>query len=241
MSRYDWIARKPVAHRGYHDMNQHIWENSPSAFARAVQHDFAIECDLQLSSDNQAVVFHDYKTDRICGVEGKVREMTAAQLTSLHIGNTQDQIPTLKDLLRQVDGKVGLVLELKTQNGEDTKIFAKIVLADLQGYQGHVALMSFDRHMIETLLECRTERPVGLVTSEGSESARQDNESALQLDLSFISFHVKDLPSKFVADARTKGLPVITWTVNDEQSRKATEEFADQMTFEGFDPSALPA
>lgn len=236
-----WITQTPIAHRGYHDMNKLVWENTPSAFARAIKCGFPIECDLQLSSDDVAVVFHDNETLRLCSVAGTVRDMAAEELTSLRIGGTQDRIPTFGQLLRQVDGKVGLVVELKTPHENDIAVFARAVLADLKGYEGNVALMSFDAGLVEALVDSGGNWPVGLVAQEFNAAERQKNQAALSLPLDFVSFCVDHLPSDFVANARARGLPVITWTVRDEAGRKASFDFADQITFEGFDPLALSA
>ena len=55
-------------------------------------------------------------------------------------------------------------------------------------------------------------------------------------DLQFVSYHVDALPNPFVTKMRETGLPVITWTVRTAEQRERTFRFADQMTFEGFDP-----
>ena len=56
MTDVSWIKDVPVAHRGYHDQNKQVWENTLSAFQRAIDAGFAIECDIQLSSDRKSVV-----------------------------------------------------------------------------------------------------------------------------------------------------------------------------------------
>ena len=241
MHATNWITRAPIAHRGYHDMNRQIWENTAGAFARAIEHGFSIECDLQFSSDDVAVVFHDYETERLCGVEGIVRKMSSKQLTQLNIGGTTDRIPTFRDLLQQVKGKVGLVVEMKAPHEEDIETFARSVLDDLKGYTGNAALMSFNARLVETLLNSGEKWPVGLVAAEFNEAEMKNNEAALALGPDFLSFCVNHLPSELVFDARAKGLPVITWTVRDEAARRATSRFADQMTFEGFNPQVLSA
>ncbi|WP_136661139.1 glycerophosphodiester phosphodiesterase family protein [Nitratireductor sp. XY-223] len=236
-----WIIDRPIAHRGYHDMNNHIWENTRSAFARAVEAGFPIECDLQLSSDDVAMVFHDYDTQRLCGVEGVVREMTAAELTALNVGGTADTIPTLSDLLEQVNGAVGLVVELKSPDARDIGAFAKSVLEDLDGYPGNVVLMSFDTDLMQALADSGTDWPLGLVAAEFNDADREKNIAALELPIDFVSFCVDHVPSDFLELARAKGLTVISWTVRDEASEKIAAEHTDQITFEGFDPMALSA
>jgi glycerophosphoryl diester phosphodiesterase len=209
VSRVDWIKDVPVAHRGYHDMNKSVWENTLSAFSRAIDAGFAIECDIQLSSDSVPMVFHDHDLQRLCGLAGEVRERTAGELKMLSIGGTKDKIPTLRQMLDLVKGQVPLVIELKGIDAEQDDGFVESVLEVLEGYEGKVALMSF--------------------------------EEAMALGLDFTSYCVAHLPNPFVTGLREKGTPVITWTVRDEIARAQTYTYADQMTFEGFDPRQSPA
>ena len=143
MHKFNWLTERPIAHRGYHDLNRAVWENTLSAFARAVEAGFAIECDLQYAADAIPVVFHDDGLKRLCGIEGDVRQRTAAELGLLTIGGTADKVPTLRQLLDLVKGRVPLVLELKGRKGDDDG-FAMAVLDAIEGYEGPIALMSFD-------------------------------------------------------------------------------------------------
>ncbi len=241
MSHIDWIKDVPVAHRGYHDMNREIWENTLSAFSRAIEAGFAIECDIQLSSDSVPMVFHDHDLQRLCNMNGEVRERTAGELRMLSIGGTADKIPTLRQMLDLVKGRVPLVIELKGLNAEQDDGFVEAVLEVLEGYEGKVALMSFDYHLLRALKVAECPWPVGL-TAEGVKPENfAAHREAMDLGLDFTSYCVAHLPNDFVADLREKGAPVITWTVRDEIMRAQTYRYADQMTFEGFDPRQSPA
>ncbi|KPF52640.1 glycerophosphodiester phosphodiesterase [Rhizobium sp. AAP116] len=241
MSRIDWIKDVPVAHRGYHDMNREIWENTLSAFSRAIEAGFAIECDIQLSSDSVPMVFHDHDLQRLCNMNGEVRERTAGELRMLSIGGTADKIPTLRQMLDLVKGRVPLVIELKGLDAEQDDGFVEAVLEVLEGYEGKVALMSFDYHLLRALKVAECPWPVGL-TAEGVKPENfAAHREAMDLGLDFTSYCVAHLPNDFVADLREKGAPVITWTVRDEIMRAQTYKYADQMTFEGFDPRQSPA
>ena len=235
MHKFNWLTERPIAHRGYHDLNRAVWENTLSAFARAVEAGFAIECDLQYAADAIPVVFHDDDLKRLCGIEGDVRQRTAAELGLLTIGGTADKVPTLRQLLDLVKGRVPLVLELKGRKGDDDG-FAMAVLDAIEGYEGPIALMSFDTWLLKDLKENGTTRPVGL-TAEG---ARLENfavhEEAMQYGLDFISYYYGHLPNAFISRQRDLGKQVITWTVRDDEARTITALNADQMTFEGFDP-----
>lgn len=240
MTSADWIKERPVAHRGYHDMNNQVWENTLSAFSRAVDAGFAIECDIQLSSDSVPMVFHDHDLQRLCGLKGEVRERTAAELGMLSIGGTADRIPTLKQMLALVKGRVPLVIELKGISAEEDDGLAEAVLDVLEGYDGKVALMSFDHWLLKDLKSLDCPYPVGL-TAEGADPERFfAHDEAMQLELDFVSYCAPHLPNSFVTALREKGIPVITWTVRDEIMREHTYKYADQMTFEGFDPRETP-
>ncbi|WP_299863771.1 glycerophosphodiester phosphodiesterase [uncultured Hoeflea sp.] len=235
-----WLTARPVAHRGYHDMNQAVWENTTSAFARAIEAGYAIECDLQIAADGVPVVFHDHDLSRLCGLPGDVRARTSQELAQLAVGGTADRVPSLPQLLKQVAGQVPLVLELKGRPGDDDG-FAAAVAECLEDYDGEAALMSFDHQLLRDLKACEISRPLGLVAEGVKPEAFFVHEEAMQLGLDFISYCVHHMPNSFVEAQRAQGVPILTWTVRDADAIERTRTYADQMTFEGFDPSALEA
>ncbi|QEE47746.1 glycerophosphodiester phosphodiesterase [Rhizobium sp. WL3] len=241
MSQIDWIKDLPVAHRGYHDMNKTVWENTLSAFSRAIEAGFAIECDIQLSSDSVPMVFHDHDLQRLCNMTGEVRERTAGELRMLSIGGTKDKIPTLRQMLNLVKGQVPLVIELKGIDAEHDDGFVEAVLEVLEGYEGKVALMSFDYHLLRALKAVDCPWPVGLTAEGVKPEDLAAHAEAMALGLDFSSYCVAHLPNDFITSLREKGTPIITWTVRDEMMRAQTYKYAEQMTFEGFDPRQSPA
>lgn len=236
MKDLSWLTAQPIAHRGYHDMNHAIWENTLSAFSRATENGFAIECDLQYTADSVPVIFHDDDMQRLCGIKGDIREKTAGELGLVAIGGTADKVPTLGQLLRLVKGRVPLVLELKGRKGDDEG-FADAVLETLEGYQGHVALMSFDHWLLKDLKALDPPYPVGLTAGGNQPEAFFVHDEAMQLGLDFISYFYGDLPNSFITKERALGRPILTWTVRDQAGVEHTYSHADQMTFEGFDPN----
>jgi glycerophosphoryl diester phosphodiesterase len=235
--KLSWLTAAPVAHRGYHDMNKQIWENTLSAFSRAIEAGFAIECDVQLSSDSVPVIFHDDEMTRLTGIKGDIRERTAGELSMMSVGQTKDRIPTLKQLLTLCDGKVPLVIELKGRAGEgEDDGFAEAVLEVLEGYEGSAALMSFDHHLLKDLKAAGSPWPIGLTAEGNNPDKFFAHDDAMRTGVDFISYHYGHLPNSFIEAQRKLGVPVITWTVRDENARATTYKYADQMTFEGFDP-----
>lgn len=102
---------KYIAHRGLYGKN--IPENSIPAFVRAAEKGFAAELDVRLSKDGKIVVFHDSDLMRMCGVEGRISDFTYRQLTAFRLGNSNERIPLLKDVLKAVNGRIPLLIEIK--------------------------------------------------------------------------------------------------------------------------------
>ncbi|MBR5445292.1 MAG: glycerophosphodiester phosphodiesterase [Clostridia bacterium] len=128
------------AHRGLHD--DRTPENSLAAFEAAAASGYGIELDIQLSRDGEVVVFHDALLERMTGAAGKVCEYTLAELKNLALNGTDQKIPTLREVLDTVDGRVPLLVELK---GESTDT-AVCPAADsiLRDYKGAYLVESFN-------------------------------------------------------------------------------------------------
>lgn len=236
MSDISWLTGRPIAHRGYHDLNNKIWENTLSAFGRAIEKGYAIECDVHLSSDGVPVVFHDGGLKRLAGTDGYVWQRTAAEFGAMQIGGTADHAPTLKEMLDFVAGRVPLVIELKGTPGKDDGLVERVCTL-LRAYEGQAAIMSFDHWLIREFPKHAEGIPAGL-TAWGSEQHELEAHFAmLGNGISFVSYAVDHLPNPFVSFVRGKlGMPVITWTVRNDKAVAQTFEHADQMTFEGFEP-----
>ena len=99
MSNLSWLTARPIAHRGFHDLNKLRWENTLSAFAAAADRGYAIECDVHLTADGVPVVIHDGDLKRLTGQDGFVWQRTSAEIAALKVGGTQDHPPTLGELL----------------------------------------------------------------------------------------------------------------------------------------------
>lgn len=238
MPSIDWLTDVPIAHRGLHDLNRQRWENTLSAFDAAANADFAIECDVHLSSDGKAIVFHDEKLDRLTGQPGNIHELTAAQAEALRVGGTSDHVPTLAETLRLVGGRVPIVIELKGIPGRDDGL-VKAVADELAGYDGKAAIMSFDHHLIRLFGKDAPGIPAGLTAEGLRDEDLEAHFAMLAYGIDFVSYNVHHLENRFVEFVRGKlGLPVISWTVRSFGDKILSDRHADQITFEGFDPRA---
>src|SRR5215467_2115640 len=114
MSNLDWLIARPVAHRGLHDSAAGVIENTPSAFAAAVAGNYAIECDLQISADGEAMVYHDDKLGRLTQGSARLDAMSAAELKRVPFLATADRMITLGELCDLVASRVTLVIEFNS-------------------------------------------------------------------------------------------------------------------------------
>jgi glycerophosphoryl diester phosphodiesterase len=246
MAGLDWLIERPVAHRGLH--GDGLIENTLGAARAAVEGNFAIEVDLQLTADNEVVVFHDEKLDRLTTATGSLADRTLAELKRISIHGTNERIPVLQELLDLVRGRTPLVLELKSDWNGDERLTARVAEL-LGGYAGPVACMSFDPQIVMALQKHAPGLPRGIV----AERYYDDPEwspltSAQRFRLGnllhiprtkphFVAYYVRDLPAVAPLIARhILGMKLLTWTVRTDAQRRKANRWANQMIFEGFRP-----
>ena len=135
------LLQKPVAHRGLHDDTAP--ENGIAAFRAAVSYGYPIEMDVRLSKDGEIVVFHDASLARMTGANLNVADCTAEELSLLHLAGSQEHIPLFSDFLREIDGKVPLLIEIKNMPSVNKKAFAAHLAEALKDYRGEYAVQSF--------------------------------------------------------------------------------------------------
>jgi glycerophosphoryl diester phosphodiesterase len=243
MSAFDWLIARPVAHRGLHDAAAGVIENTPSAFAAAVERNYAIECDLQVSADGEAMVHHDDVLGRLTDGQGRLDQMTSAELKRVAFKSTADHMISVGELCDLVAGRVTLVIELKSGRDGDGRLAARTA-AVLSGYAGPAAVMSFDPAQIAPLRKIAPRLTRGLV-AESWRGSRENvplralsyGRNLLRARPQFIAYSVRQLPAALpLAARRFCGMPLLTWTVRTAADRARAARFADQMIFEGFQP-----
>ena len=148
----DWLTARPVAHRGLHDVSRGIVENMPGAVQAAIAGNFAIEVDIQLTSDGEAMVHHDDALGRLTEGSGALLGKTAAELKAVKFKNTPERMMSLGDLCTLVAGRVPLVIEVKSHFDGDRKLVARMAEV-LAGYSGPAVGMSFDPDQVLALRE----------------------------------------------------------------------------------------
>jgi glycerophosphoryl diester phosphodiesterase len=245
----DWLTARPIAHRGLHDRARGVLENMPAAIEAAVAGNFAIEVDVQLTADNEAMVHHDDALGRLTEDSARLLDLTAAELKQVRFHDTAERMMALGDLLDLVGGRVPLVIELKSHFDGDRKLATRLTQA-LAAYRGPVAAMSFDPDQVLALRQLAPNLVRGITAERRYDDAywdklNQDQRNpmialrhGLRTQPHFIAYRVDDLPAPAPWIARNIfGCALLTWTVRTPEQRSRAGDHADQMIFEGFVPN----
>ena len=134
--------KKLFAHRGLHDNNSMAPENSMAAFEKAVEAGYGIELDVQLTKDGVPVVFHDFTLSRMCGVPGLVKDYTFKEIRKFRLLGSDEKIPSFKEFLKMVGGRVPLIVEYKSEDF-DMRVCEKVDPM-LRRYKGIYCIESFN-------------------------------------------------------------------------------------------------
>ena len=220
-----------------------------AAFEAAIEANCAIELDVQITADNQLLVFHDETLQRLCGRLDRVIDLPFNELRTITYSNTQDTLPSLADVFALVHGRVPIIIEVKS----DYRVIGQrpqAIIKALQTYSGHVAVMSFDPNIMLSLRRAKLACPLGLVSelfaskrwpqlSLWQRFAYRQMLSLKKLQPDFLGYRVDDLPHGPVSKFRANGGKVISWTVKSPEQLERAHAFADVPVFEGLSPSQV--
>ena len=242
------FLHEPLAHRALHDVADGRPENSRAAIRAAIRAGYGIEIDLQLSRDQQAMVFHDDDLDRLAKATGPVAARSAAELAATTLRGGDEGVPTLAEVLEIVAGQVPLLIEIKDQDGKmgpNVGALEKATATLLQGYSGPVAVMSFNPHSVAAMATLAPMVARGLVTSAYNPDdwaplpanvcdLLRDIPDYDRVGASFISHEVADLHRPRVAELRAKGADILCWTVRSPTQEAEARKVAQNITFESY-------
>lgn len=233
------------AHRGLHRAG--VPENSLAAFRAAVEHGYGAELDVHLLKDGALAVIHDSKLKRTTGLEGRVEDLTAAELKNCPLEGTKETIPTFEEVLKVFFGKTPLIIELKPEGGNHAALCEAACKA-MEGYQGVWCMESFDPRCVYWLRKNRPE----IVRGQLAENSLKHSESRLPLPLKLVlSLHLENFLCRpdFVAyhfDTRKVlsndicrklwGIQGVTWTLRKPEDHKTAVSEGWIPIFENYLP-----
>lgn len=237
----DWIATRPIAHRGLHDGNRTIPENSLAACGAAIALGCPIEIDVRLLADGTAVVFHDAHLQRMTDATGPIAQYDRDRIEQLPLLETSERIPSLKAVLDFVGGQVPLLIEVKNE-GQKVGPLEQAVLEAISNYPGELAIQSFNPYSLGYFRARAPHIPRGQLAGDfrGIDSMAWGQKFLLRhLCLAsiscphFIAYDLRALPSLAPTFARQAfGLPLLAWTVRNANDLTLARQQADNIIFE---------
>jgi glycerophosphoryl diester phosphodiesterase len=251
-----WLAARPYAHRGLHDIHHGRVENTEGAASAAIEAGYAIECDVQVSADGEAMVFHDFELDRLTFGHGRVDEMSAAALRALTFRESVQGMSTLAAFCAAIGGRTPLVVEIKSRFDGDFRL-AERCATIIAGLEAPISIESFDPRVMAHLRQHRARLglarvPLGMVGESHYSHAEWGFLSTMEKHAmanllhwpatvpDFLSWRIDDLPDGPPFLARNAlGRPVTAWTVRTPDQLARVKLWADQPVFEGLRPSGL--
>ncbi len=235
------------AHRGLHSKDKSVPENSLAAFSLAAEKGYGIELDIQLTADEQVVVFHDDSLKRVCGVDKALCDCTYEELRQLRLHDTDERIPLFSDVLSLVGGRVPLIVELK--NSKRNALLCAKGAGLLDEYKGAYVIESFNPGIVRWFKKHRPLVVRGQLAAGLKDYASLPFYQGMILTLllanfaarpHFVAFrhehsHYKARLSLF----RALGGKLVAWTVRDTDDIAYCLKRFDVIIFEFFEPKSM--
>ena len=238
------FAKYDYAHRGLHNKEKGVPENSLLAFDMACRGGFGMELDLQLTQDGQIVIHHDRNISRTCGVDRNIDEMTYEELSGYRLlGNPEQQVPLFSDVLKVVDGRTPLIIEFKSYTRQEE--LCQKAMALLEGYQGLYCVESFDPRIVRWFKKHHPQIVRGQLMCRKPREEMSDTEdffNRLMLTNLYTrphfeayDFHLRHHPSLRLA-RRVFGMQEVSWTLRSLEEYQQAKGEGCLCIFEKFLP-----
>lgn len=231
------------AHRGFHDNKTDAPENSAKAMRLAVENGYGIELDVQLTKDEKVVVFHDATLNRVCGVDAKVNSMTYEELQEFHLLDSEERIPLFSEVLKIIDGKVPLIMEVKMVDAK-TRV-CELANKELEEYKGLYCMESFHPFAVQWYKKNRPDVARGQLSAnfrkEGQKESFQEwLVHSLLINVlgrpDFVAYSHKSAGNISRRLTRAFGATAVAWTIRSQEELDRNRKQFDLFIFEGFRP-----
>lgn len=237
-----------IAHRGLFDNSKNVPENSITAFKLAVEAGYGIELDVQLTTDDKLVVFHDASLSRMCGVDKNLFECSFEEIQQYCLANTTEKIPLFEDVLKVIDCKVPLIIEVKPEGRyiETTKKMCEMI----EKYNGVFCMESFHPLSVAWVRKNYPEIIRGQLSTDffKDEPKRKFSEKFVLSNL-LLNFHAKPdfiaynhfHKNQFSYRLCRKLFPVVNvaWTIKNQSELTAAKKTFSVIIFDGFIPDSM--
>ena len=219
MKDINFLKNNLIAHRGIH--NTEIPENTLPAFYKCVDKKYIIELDIHILTDNSIVVFHDHNLKKLTGVNKVIETLSYPQLSKIKI-DKKYTIPTLKQVMHIVNGKVPILIEIKDMNNNSK--FEEELVKILDNYNGEFAIQSMNPFVIDWFYKNRKDYVIGLIIFN---DLNYNIVKRYVKKIDFISVYKKQLPFKI-------NKLVLGWTIRKESEYKKYINLCDNLICENI-------
>ena len=219
MKNINFLKSNLIAHRGLHNLE--IPENTLPAFYKCVDKKYIIELDIHILTDNSIVVFHDHNLKKLTGVNKVIETLSYPQLSKIKI-DKKYTIPTLKQVMHIVNGKVPILIEIKDMNNNSK--FEEELVKILDNYNGKFAIQSMNPYVIDWFYKNRKDYIIGLIVFNDL-NYKIVKKYIKKID--FISVYKKQLPFKI-------NKLVLGWTIRKESEYKKYRNLCDNLICENI-------
>lgn len=235
-----WLTDTYICHRGYH--NKLVPENSITAFQKALNENFAIELDLQLTKDEKVIVFHDSNLNRMTNCNKLINECSFKEINTLKLLNTSDKIPLFNEVLELINGRVPLMIEIK-QKGTIGILEEKVYKA-LKNYKGFFVVQSFNPYSMGWFAENTSHIIRGQLSGSYDRHHIANNKKYMLRNLMFnhiskpyfINYEIGFLQNPIVQQKREEGKLILGWTAKSLDEFIKAKKLCNNVVFENFNP-----
>ncbi len=243
MKNLDWLKNNFIAHRGLYQQDQSIPENSKASYLLAMEKGYDIELDVNVLKDGTVVAFHDYDLKRLCKDDRKLSEVTYEEIKDMRLMHTEEKIMKFEDVLKLVDQKVNLLIELKPFS--DVELLCSSLMNLLKTYQGNYAIFSFNPKAVMWFKKHHPEVIRGQIAEAFKSETRMNKITKYLLKSmffnrftkpDFISYGIYDLPNKTCDRVMKKGVVVISYAARTQEAFNMVKKHYHNTVFEFFEP-----
>lgn len=227
----------PIAHRGLH--SDTVSENSMQAFRLAIEKGYAIEIDIHLMKDGELAVIHDSNLNRVTNCDVIIENLTSEDLVKYPLLLNGEKIPTFKEFLALVNGRVPILIEIKATETFKPELCEKLLIdLNTYPYADKVALQSFNPFVVKYLKKYNSEYSVGLLATNKYPFGKFKNYLLRSLffynyiNADFVSYNIDFLPNRYVSKKVKRGHKLLAWTINSPEKLEKARNIADNIIFE---------
>lgn len=212
-------------------------ENTIASIEKAIELGVSmIEIDVLRIKSGELMVFHDKRVDRLTNGAGEIEDYYMTDVLALNLVGGH-KIPTLQQVLKAVDGRVKINIELKGKRTASKVDQIIRVYERREGYPlSNYVISSFDWEELDAFRALNQEVDVAVLTDA---DPLQAIPKAQELNAVAVNPYYKNINAEIVKQIHDAGFKVYTYTVNEEADIASVKEMGVDGIFCDYPDRAL--